>query len=587
MNPLNIDQFNTWSITRDLPIKVAAIGDSKALWENSINFDTTILTPLVKLLNSRPAGHLSLFSRGMIQMVACCGISGDTSTGLIARDQATASATRKAIIDAAAVGAKIAIIQIGINDLHSITSATTGTANLAIVATTLANTILAIQRCYQAGMWPMFVSISGQSYGVSGQTNANIDAQNPYMISYNSQVQSAIASMGFGSYIDTFSLMANATTGYYNTGMSNDGLHPGQNGAMVEAQKICQDILQLCGIPLTELTGYYTSRPLAKHFLKLPLNSYNNLFVDPLFTKTSGQDVSVNTSIGSGTNTLTSRTVNIGDGVTGYKNTVYLDLVITPATFDGNGNASIQVVMSIPVVGATPVTPMNVGDKLAASFDFIVDDGSGGNPAGVASYQAILLFTWNSTTWQISSPGQDTSTVAETWSKKLDGRISFLPFTCPAPSAQLTSCNASLYVVAKTTTPYRIRIANRFAVKIPADPSNYASNPQMVANADAAAQSAAGSISTYTPIATGSFMIAPYLNVTAIATNTIQVQVTYTDENSTAQTYSYTALSAAGNAAYSPIIIRAKLGTVITVKTNNPVSGGTNTFDAGSQIIKL
>jgi hypothetical protein len=116
----------------------------------------------------------------------------------------------------------------------------------------------------------------------------------------------------------------------------------------------------------------------------------------------------------------------------------------------------------------------------------------------------------------------------------------------------------------------------------------WSSVPIIQANNDLTAQTTAGNITTFTVgSSTATFNVSAYLNVTAITTDVIQVQITYTDENNTAQTVSLANISAIGNSTYSPVTIRAKNGTVITAKTNLSTSGGTITYDAGARIAQL
>lgn len=115
----------------------------------------------------------------------------------------------------------------------------------------------------------------------------------------------------------------------------------------------------------------------------------------------------------------------------------------------------------------------------------------------------------------------------------------------------------------------------------------WASVPLIQASANLTAQTSTGNITTFTVGAsTATFNISAYVNVTAVATDVIQAQVTYTDENNTAQTVSFTTVSTVTNSTYSPITIRAKNATVITLKTNLTVGAGTITFDAGGAIIQ-
>lgn len=114
------------------------------------------------------------------------------------------------------------------------------------------------------------------------------------------------------------------------------------------------------------------------------------------------------------------------------------------------------------------------------------------------------------------------------------------------------------------------------------------SAPLIQGSADLTAQTAAGNITTFTVGAsTATFNISSYINVTAVSVDVIQGQITYTDENNTAQTVSLANISAIGNSSYSPVTIRAKNATVITVKTNLTTGAGSITFDAGARITQF
>lgn len=113
-------------------------------------------------------------------------------------------------------------------------------------------------------------------------------------------------------------------------------------------------------------------------------------------------------------------------------------------------------------------------------------------------------------------------------------------------------------------------------------------SPQIQGTADLTAQTSAGNVTTFTVGAsTATFNISSYINVTAVSVDVIQGQITYTDENSNAQTISLASLSAIGNSTYSPITIRAKNSTVITVKTNLTTGAGSITYDTGARITQL
>jgi len=110
--------------------------------------------------------------------------------------------------------------------------------------------------------------------------------------------------------------------------------------------------------------------------------------------------------------------------------------------------------------------------------------------------------------------------------------------------------------------------------------------PQIKGTADLTSQSAAGNITTFTVGAsTATFDVSGYINVTAVTTDVIEAQITYTDENSTAQTITLSSISAIGNNSFSSGKIRCKNGTVITAKTTLTTGIGSITFDAGARIV--
>jgi hypothetical protein len=116
------------------------------------------------------------------------------------------------------------------------------------------------------------------------------------------------------------------------------------------------------------------------------------------------------------------------------------------------------------------------------------------------------------------------------------------------------------------------------------------------ANGNITAQTTAQTICTYTPAVTGTFQIGSYMNITALALDVAQLQVSYTDENSNATTqviplvasgsavaaFTFTA-TATGNNVGQSITIRASAA-AITLKVVLTTSTGSITYDAGGYI---
>lgn len=104
---------------------------------------------------------------------------------------------------------------------------------------------------------------------------------------------------------------------------------------------------------------------------------------------------------------------------------------------------------------------------------------------------------------------------------------------------------------------------------------------------DSTAQtSAISSLTSLVSDSLATYTIGGYLNVTAVSTDIIQLQCTYTDENNNNQTVSFGNISTVGNSNYSPITIRVKAGSTITIKSNLSTGGGSVTYDAGGYIRK-
>jgi hypothetical protein len=119
----------------------------------------------------------------------------------------------------------------------------------------------------------------------------------------------------------------------------------------------------------------------------------------------------------------------------------------------------------------------------------------------------------------------------------------------------------------------------------------------VLASNDLTAQSAAvATVTSYAVPGSGSFntfRVGGYLTVTAVSLDVIQLQVTYTDETSTSRTQSFfvqgttTGISVTGANGYSPIDIRVKQGTTITVSTILTTGAGSITYDVGASITQL
>lgn len=127
--------------------------------------------------------------------------------------------------------------------------------------------------------------------------------------------------------------------------------------------------------------------------------------------------------------------------------------------------------------------------------------------------------------------------------------------------------------------------------------SQLSSTPIVRSGNDLTTQTTAQTISTYTNgAANGVFNVAGYVNVTAVTLDVIQLQVTYTDENSNSVTQVFYGMSASpsagigaiGNSNYAVMgNILVKASTTITIATVLTTGTGSITYDAGATITQI
>ncbi len=117
------------------------------------------------------------------------------------------------------------------------------------------------------------------------------------------------------------------------------------------------------------------------------------------------------------------------------------------------------------------------------------------------------------------------------------------------------------------------------------------------ANNDALAQTGAiGSVTGFSVPALETFQVQGYVNINNVSVDVLNVTVTWTDENSVAQSFimsatngtasSPIALSAVKYYSLIPLTIRANPGTII-VSTTLSVSGGSINYDIGATITQI
>lgn len=173
--------------------------------------------------------------------------------------------------------------------------------------------------------------------------------------------------------------------------------------------------------------------------------------------------------------------------------------------------------------------------------------------------------------------------------------------TLSATNTGVVYTNAfSLWVNAAPVAGTNVTITNAYAFGVTGNSlfqgNISASSVNLTGSADLTGQTAAVTVTSYAvPGSTtfNTFRVGGYITVTAVSLDVIQLQVTWTDETSTSRTQSFfvqgatTGVSVTGANGYSPIDIRVKKGTTITVATALTTGTGSITYDAGANITQL
>ena len=293
----------------------------------------------------------------MAYRVGNCGISGQTTTQMVARDGLAASITRRAIQDAIDLNPDCVIYRGGsINDFQSISSGTLAAA----VATAYANAQEIVFRFLQAGIPVIICGIYGYS-GIDGVTfpasnalirqaivaqNANLNglaAANPTMVRYVDPVGAVSDATGAYLSANYYGAISNADTGIHLTSLG-------------------QYIMgQLEAVALTALFGPSSS---VRYRGK-------NLFTDPLFMTTTVQSFGTVANILTITATNATRS-NAQIQEFGVKRWQTVDITITAA------GSSMQI---IPTINFTS-TGLNLpnGSLVGLEMDYYIAGLSGYTP---------------------------------------------------------------------------------------------------------------------------------------------------------------------------------------------------------------
>lgn len=418
-------------------IKWGSYGDSIANVSSYANFDLRQISGgSFGAAVERMGAWVGPLSNGLFRLASNCGISGETTAQMIARESAGSSATRKAIIDAASCGVQFLVNSFGINDIQTLASGASDSTIASTVATAVSNAVILLKKQKSYGIWPVTTSLFGYNY--TGATAGEIATRQTAVRLFNTQLSTTIsnANGALGSYVDVYSLIATSSGTWISGYDQGDGMHPGANGCKIIYAKVVQEMLRVAGIVSPAQFAY-----------GLQSNLVTNV---DLTSASSGTATGFNiyTSVG---------TCTLSKSIKDWRGMNWQEVIVTPTAFDGNGNAGVGIDITVP--NAT----IALNDVLGGEVSLYIDDGNGNAPASVFQYMARL---------RANATYADTPQFVPTVSPKVgliapvDQRIALLPIVSPAatPATSLISVLA----LTTTTTPFRVMVALPRAFKLSA-----------------------------------------------------------------------------------------------------------------------
>jgi len=354
------------------PIPVGSFGDSIANFSSLANHDLRQISGTTLGSNADRMGvTLQHASSGALRVMFNGGVSGETTTQMLARDAAGSTATRKALTDAMTYGVRHLVFSAGINNLqHNALPAGSSSAVIdSTVATAVAELVALCRRAVSFGVTPHVVALMGYRYetvnngGLNTNNAAAVATTQEAVCRFNVSAKAAIQAGG-GALGYWYNIPAGVldSSGAWLAGMDQgDGLHPSENAQYLIYQQVADAIRLMEGLNTTPLSCYPPGV---------------NLFANSDFSASSaGQATGVNAYVSVGTGTLAKSIVT-------WRGRQWQQVILTPTAADGNGNVGLEFDL-------TYTTPA-AGDVIGGEISIYIDDGAGGPPPGVFQWMARL-----------------------------------------------------------------------------------------------------------------------------------------------------------------------------------------------------
>lgn len=230
---------------RTSQLRFATFGDSTANTVSTIH-DQDYITGVFPASGSTTVGFHFIKSNfqtfyPLAEFVGNGGISGDTTTAMLARDNSAAATTRKAITDIIDLSPAVVLFHGGsINDILNKNSSTMPAA----AAACFTQHVEAVERFLAAGI----VVIDSGIFGYSG-ADAELALVRKNLLEINSNIRNYAKTKTKNYYfIDCLGLLHDSS-GAYLPGMSNDGTHLNSKGSNLLSSKEAEIASIVFGVP--------------------------------------------------------------------------------------------------------------------------------------------------------------------------------------------------------------------------------------------------------------------------------------------------------------------------------------------------
>lgn len=457
----------------DRAYRLAALGDSRARSGSSGTAIGYTGSGTLMEMGRFPAWTAAYLKDA--DMVADFSVGGDT---LISSSSSTgwngyARSNGKTLANLLAVRPDAVLIQYGINDLPSASSANLIAAAQSMVSKLVASGIKVLLQN---------IMIFDPTAGSANISPANAAATLVKINAFRDAMSAWMAPMaGRAIFVDPNPLLVDGS-GYgdpqYFTTADAFGIHPNKRGAQIMGKQAADALREL--LPARRARAYTTGPLSQPNLIDWALAAASNTYV-------------ANSQAG----TTTSGTVTWNlDPDTGVP---YVEVTITPTVL-ASGRALARVeVWATDVSGATPKHQVNIGDVLQGSARVVIDNGSGGLAALQSVNTRHRLFTSGYTSQFFGDWGGVAGTDLTTLPLVVDGRFTTAMCVSPVASTSIQAATAGggyyfcVFVETTALDPIRVRIyapslrvvsrAQPTSVTAGASPYTWTNNPQpFVAN---------------------------------------------------------------------------------------------------------